>query len=107
MEKPPKKEQVICTICQQKKAASAVVPAFLVRSNITDLIKPFHPDWNEQSQICKKDLSHFRALYVEKMLLEEKGELSGLDEQVISNIRNQEMVANSLGYHEHSCKNLR
>ena len=84
-----------CSICQKPKSPHDLVLGIFVRPAVATLIRNDYPEWNENSQICKSDLNHYRALLIEQMLEKEKGELSTLDQQVVKNIRNQELLSNN------------
>ncbi|MEZ4885582.1 MAG: DUF1003 domain-containing protein [Chitinophagales bacterium] len=88
-----------CPICQKQKPATAFVPANLVRLSVAELIQKDFPNWKEQGYICQTDLNHYRALLIEQVLQEEKGELSVLDQQVVQSIKNQELAATNLNEH--------
>lgn len=84
-----------CSICQKSKSPHDMVMAVFVRPAVAALISKDYPEWSEKSQICKTDLNHYRALMIEQMLEKEKGELSSLDQQVLKNIRNQELLSDN------------
>jgi hypothetical protein len=72
---------------QRTKKMSEVLTAELVRAPIVERIMETHPDWSPQGFICIADLNRYRAEYVKDVIKADKGELSVLDEQVVSNRR--------------------
>jgi uncharacterized membrane protein len=65
----------------------------VIRAGVADEIKKDHPEWSTSSFICRRDLDHCRAKYVEASLTKEKGELSHLDKMVLKSMRDQEILA--------------
>ncbi len=70
-----------------------MVPGALVRRGIAELIMADHPDWNEKQSVCRTDLNHYRSVFLEKVLQQEKGEVSQLDRQILDSIREGELTA--------------
>jgi uncharacterized membrane protein len=91
-----KKNHLGCDVCGGRFPAGALVPAPFVRAPIAELIRQAYPDWNEESRICQADLNRFRADYVEDTLERERGDLSGLEEQVVESLRQHELLTADL-----------
>ncbi len=91
-----KVQHVQCSVCGKSFPASRVLPASLIRSSIGDLISADHPDWSAEGFICQDDLNRYRSLYVERVLSEEKGELSQLEQDVIVSLKEHEIIAENL-----------
>jgi uncharacterized membrane protein len=87
---------VTCQICKQSKPLKRVLPADMVRLSVVTLIKEVHGDWDEHGFICKSDLDTFRAKYVEKLFDKERGELSAVEKEVVKNIKDQDIITQSL-----------
>ncbi len=87
------KEMVICQICGEPKKLNEVVPAESIRGSVIDIIKKEYPGWSDQGYICITDLNHFRAQYVEELLEEEKGEVTTLEEKVISSMKDRKVLS--------------
>ncbi len=86
------RETVFCQICGERKPGE-LVPADSVRSSVIDLIRKDHPEWSDQGYICITDLNHYRAKYVEELLEKEKGEVSTLEEKVISAMEDRSVLS--------------
>lgn len=75
---------------------SKVYPASLVRAAIGELICAEHPEWTAESMICHDDLNHFRSVYVQNVLTQEKGELTHLEQEVLDSLKEHETIAENL-----------
>jgi uncharacterized membrane protein len=91
-----KQETVVCQICKGQKKISEVLPAELVRSHIVEIIRKKYPEWSSGAFICLPDLNHFRTEYVEDVLEEEKGELSALEEGVVTSLKEHELLSKNI-----------
>ena len=91
-----KNHQVTCPVCGQAKPAREFVPGRLMRPGVAKLVQADHPDWDISQSICQTDHQHYRNLYLEKLLIEDKGELNALDRQVLDSIREGETLAENL-----------
>jgi uncharacterized membrane protein len=87
---------VACLICGRQISRRDAVPAELVRSSITELIRKEHPEWSPDSFICRDDLNHYRAEYVQDVLETEKGELSSIEQEVVDSLRQQDILSRNL-----------
>ena len=72
-----------------------MVPAELVRLPIGDLIRQDHPDWGPGCHICHPDLDRYRAVYVENLLRQERGDLSELEREVLQVVHDQALLASN------------
>lgn len=89
-------EIVFCQICKGERKISDVIPAELIHEPIVGTIRKTHPDWSSSGFICISDLNQFRAEYVKDVLKSEKGELSTLEEQVIRNLKKNEILCKNI-----------
>jgi len=83
-----------CQFCGNEHAAD-LRPGVLVRPALGELIEKETGKWAEDGWICIADLQKFRNRYVQKLLREEKGELSSLEEEVIASLHQQEILASN------------
>lgn len=67
-----------------------------IRKNIFDLIKEEHPEFNEESYVSLEQLNKYRKKYIEKIVQQELGELSSLEQEVVDSIADQEVLSHSL-----------
>ena len=91
-----KKESVKCQICGLEKRPDEVVPAELVKPDISGLIQKDHPGWRKDGYICRTDLNSYRGKYVQYILETEKGDLSVLEQDVLDSLKKQELVSENL-----------
>jgi uncharacterized membrane protein len=82
-----------CQLCGVTRNGSPLTPAALVRPALAALIKQRFPAWSPQGFICAEHLNDFRAQYVRSILEAERGELSGLESEVIESLRKHETLA--------------
>jgi uncharacterized membrane protein len=87
---------VMCEVCNTKKRASAMIPAWVVQSPISEKIKAACPDWSSTSHICHADLNRFRGEFIEEALKQDIGELAALEAQVLESLKEQELMATNL-----------
>ena len=83
-----------CGITGKTFPVSELVGVGSIRPQIMQLIKEAYPDWDSgKGMISLKILNKFRDQYVQKLLMEEKGELNNLDRDVMESIRNKETLS--------------
>jgi uncharacterized membrane protein len=85
-----------CSICQRQVPTSDLTPIELVRPGVVERIRADHPDLGPGDAICREDLNRYRAAYVTRMLEEERGELSEIEEEVIRKLSEQEIVSENV-----------
>ena len=83
---------VVCQICGKPQKPREAMPGEMVRDCVVETIRQEHPDWSPDGYICLTDLDHYRARYVERILEQEKGELSELEQQVVQSLKEQELI---------------
>ncbi len=91
MEKKTNKKET-CAVCGKSFLPQDLIPANSIRNQLTDLIIGDFPGWNKTSSICEFDLGEYREKYIQKILLEEKGNLTALEKEVVKNMRNNEVI---------------
>jgi uncharacterized membrane protein len=90
------RETVLCQICKEAKKLNRVVPAELVREPLAEMIRKSHPDWSTDGFICLPDLNRFRAQFVKDVLEKDKGELTALDQQVVTSLKEHELLSKNV-----------
>lgn len=85
-----------CCICCKNKTPGDLISGGAIREVVTQFIKKDYPEWSTSCYICRKDLDHYRAKYVESCLAQEKGELSHLETEVINSMHEQEMLSKNI-----------
>ena len=84
-----------CSVCHKDFKINQIVHAPIIREEISKLIKKDIVNWNKSSQICKDDLYSYQNKYVHSMLESEKGELTTLETQVLSTMKQHELISMS------------
>lgn len=82
-----------CAVCGRRFDPHEMVPAEVVRSPIAEIIRREHPAWSSGDLICLDDLHRMRSILVEEMLASERGELSRLESEVVTAMREQELLS--------------
>jgi uncharacterized membrane protein len=75
------------------RAQATLVPAALVRPALAARIRESFPGWSQESFICQPDLNRFRAEHVQALLREDRGELSSLEQAVVTSLARNDMLA--------------
>ena len=86
----------LCQICQKTKKMSELMPVMSVRNSLLELIKNNDSQLDVNGFICIEDLNKLRGRYVEKILEEEKGELSSFDKEVLESIVNKDLLSKNV-----------
>ena len=81
-----------CQICQSIQRAQ-LRRAILVRPAIAQLIQRETGHWDENQWICVPDLQKFQQQYVRSLLMDERGELSDLDKEVVQGLKDHDILA--------------
>jgi uncharacterized membrane protein len=85
-----------CSICGQTRPHGELAAGEVIRDPVAAEIRREHPDWLADQPICFACLNRFRADHFRRLLQEEKGELSSLEEQVIHSLREQESISSNV-----------
>jgi len=87
---------LVCAVCGKSFPRRGLVLGAMIRDVITEEIAREHPDWTPDSYICRPDLAQYRASYVRGLLEAEKGELTGLEQEVLTSIRDHDVLAKNV-----------
>lgn len=82
-----------CSVCGKRKPSGEFAAGESIREAVAAELQREHPDWSPERPVCFECLNRFRAEHVKRLLEDEKGDLSSLEEQVIDSIREQEYVS--------------
>jgi Predicted membrane protein len=75
--------QVRCVVCGRAFPAAGMRKVGQLRPPLLAMVAEEVAGLDDESMICDADLSRYRRLYVEKLLNDERGELSELDRKVL------------------------
>ncbi len=93
--KRPTQERYTCQICGKTFPRRSLFPAAAVREPVADLIRAQHPQWSTDGFICAADLAVFRTRHIEEMIASERGELTDIENEVVSSLREHEVLASN------------
>ena len=85
-----------CQICGRDNSKSELISSIIVRPAVTKIIEQSFPNWNAEGFICKDDLQKYRKEYLQKLMIDEKGELSTLEKDVIDKLTEYESISANL-----------
>ena len=86
----------VCQICGRDDKKAEVLSSIIVRPAISEIITKSFPDWDPEGFICRDDLQKFRKEYLHKLMIDEKGELSDLEKDVIDKLAEYESISENL-----------
>jgi uncharacterized membrane protein len=90
------REGKVCGICGKTFAPRDLIPGTALRDAVAQQIAREHPDWSQEKFICRPDLNRYRGEYVHSLLESEKGELTSLENEVLSSLRNHETLSKNI-----------
>jgi len=79
--------------CQVCGRTTTLRRAIVVRPAVASLIQQEVGHWDEAGWICLEDLQRFQHKYVERLLEDEKGEITELEQRVLESLRDQEILS--------------
>jgi uncharacterized membrane protein len=83
----------ICHVCGESHSLSTMSPFGSVRPGVSELIAEAAPGWADGRLICRRDLSRFRRLYIERALEKERGVLSDIDREVVASFETGQILS--------------
>lgn len=87
-------EKPRCQVCGNTHSGQ-LRSAALVRPAVVELIREETGKFDENGWICLDDLAKFRHQYLRAMLESERGEITGIEEEVINSLREHEILAHN------------
>jgi uncharacterized membrane protein len=88
--------EAVCQICQQRQPRQELIPADMVSPPVAQCIIADHPTWSADGFICHADLDHYRTQLVRAEMVQSKGELSALEEEVLNSVKEEELLAKNI-----------
>lgn len=86
----------VCQICGRDEKKTEVVSAVIVRPAVSEIIINSISNWNPKGFICRDDLQKYRKEYLNKLMTDEKGDLSDLEKDVIDKLTEYESISENL-----------
>ncbi|MFZ1909700.1 MAG: DUF1003 domain-containing protein [Burkholderiales bacterium] len=81
--------------CQVCGRTTSLRRAIVVRPAVASLIQQDVQRWDEAGWICLEDLQRFQHKYVQRLLEDEKGEITQLEQEVLESLRDQEILSHN------------
>jgi len=85
-----------CEICGKEFCSSKLFPIKLIQNSIMESVLKDHPNINRSGFVCYADLRNIRSEFIEKMLREDKGALSDLDQQVLESLQSKDILSENI-----------
>ena len=85
-----------CFVCGRTLGRQELVPIVLLREPLLALIRADHPDLPADAQICHADLARYRARHAARLLEEERGELTRLEQDVVRKLAEGKLIAENV-----------
>ena len=89
-------KQAHCQICGTQCDLDDLVLGQTIRSGIADLIAEQHPKWDEHAFICYPDLNRFRNIYTRRLMEQDRGEMTDLEQEVLESLSENELLSSNL-----------
>jgi uncharacterized membrane protein len=89
------KNSFVCPICNHHRPERERTHGEVVRPALAEVLQRDHPEWSSDSAVCASCLADARARYVTKVLEEEKGALTHVEQDVVDSIRASELLASN------------
>ena len=96
MDLDEKVDPPVCGLCHREIDEIDAIPCDIVRASTVQVIEARSPDWRDKGFICREDYHAARRDAIKAMLLEERGELTSLDQTVIESIARHEALTSNV-----------
>jgi uncharacterized membrane protein len=82
-----------CVICGMEGAGDFFVPLGSVRPNVAQELRAMKPELVDEDYVCLSDIQRARGQHVERLLRDEKGELTVLEKDVLAALSDHEILS--------------
>jgi uncharacterized membrane protein len=82
-----------CSICGQPFPLRNLIPAAAISEHVAEEIQRDKPEWTPQGFLCRADASKYRSRYVHTLLQSEKGEVTALEQEIVTSLRDHDILA--------------
>lgn len=89
-------KKALCSITKKELPVDDLVIGSTIRKQLFSLIKDEHPDFSDDQFISKTSLAAYRKKYLEDIIVNEMGELSKLEEEVIKAVGSDQLLAENI-----------
>ncbi len=87
----------ISSISQNEFPESEKVHAKIIRKSIFDLIQKDHNEFTRNSLMSISELNRYREKYIAQYLMNEVGELTAMEDDVLKTLQNHEILTSKMG----------
>lgn len=91
-----KKTKNTCLVCEKAFTTRELYPTALIRDSTLGVASQYFPKLHNHGYVCHPDLRKITALYYEKILLKELGEITDLEREVLDSLQQQDVIAENI-----------
>lgn len=91
-----KKTKNTCLVCEKAFTPRELYPTSLIRDSAIGIASQYLPKLHNHGYVCHPDLRKITALYYEKILLKELGEITDLEREVLDSLQQQDVIAENI-----------
>jgi uncharacterized membrane protein len=91
-----RKVTTLCSISGRRFPHADLTPLEGLRPSLLERIRLDHPELGADALISREELARYRALYLEELLRDERGELTELDREVAESIARHETLSENI-----------
>lgn len=85
-----------CQVCKELFGAKDLFPVHLIRNKLFIAAKKQYPDLTIDGFVCYPDLRKIGVIQFEAILLEDKGEISEIEQEVLDSIKEQDILSDNI-----------
>lgn len=85
-----------CAICKGSFPWDELQPVLSIRPALAAFIRERYPSLSDEDLICEKELNRFRMQYVSRMLADDLGALTQLEQEVIDSLHERDILSENL-----------
>ena len=87
---------IISSISNKNIKPSEAIKASDIRESLLSFIQKNHPEFSSEGYLSYEELNFFRRLYITELVIQEKGELAKIDEDVVEAIRSNAVLSENI-----------
>ena len=87
---------IVSSISNKNIKPSEAIKASDIRESLLSFIQKNHPEFSNEGYISYEELNFFRRLYITELVIQEKGELAKIDEDVVEAIRSNAVLSENI-----------
>ena len=81
-----------CEICGKIFPEEELITGHGIRHEIEDLIRIDHPEWTDDSRMCREDFNIYRIRYIMNLIEQERGSIEVLEDAVVESIKKNDII---------------